>query len=112
MHTAQYEELKKERDALKQFSEAHQRQVSEMLRNPYGSYGRLVNHTVLNQPVPNMGSGGPNQFTEPATDGVAQLSNYQNLNLFAPAGAGLQFMNANNTLNPENSYNNNFNMSK
>lgn len=111
MHAAQYEELMKERDALKQFSEAYQRKVSDMLRNPYGSYGQLVNHTGLNQPVPIVGSGGPNQFTEPATDGVAQPSNYQNLNLFAPAGAGLQFMNASNTLNPENSYNN-FNVSK
>ncbi|KAF3454885.1 hypothetical protein FNV43_RR05333 [Rhamnella rubrinervis] len=33
---AQYEELKKERDALKLFSEAYQKQVADMIRNPYG----------------------------------------------------------------------------
>lgn len=102
MHAAQYEELMKERDALKSFSEAYQKQVSEMLGNPYGSNDgqQFVNNVGMNQPVP-VGGGVLNQFTEPA-----QPSYYQNLNQFAPVGGGSQFINSN-TLNPV-SYNNNF----
>ncbi|XP_060668109.1 basic leucine zipper 61-like [Ziziphus jujuba] len=91
---AQYEELKKERDSLKQFSEVYQQQMSEMLRNGPAMY-QMVNTMSLNQ-----SARGLNQFPEPVNP-----PNHQNLNQFAP---GLQFININNnnnTPNPDHSYN-------